>query len=369
MLEQRIRSVDRLRGLLVVIMALDHANYFVAQTHSSGEYWGGPFPAYATAGAFLARLFTHPAAPGFFFLMGVGMALFASHRLENGWKAVEIRRHFLIRGIILIALQLLVVNRAWELSPRGWGLSLYIGVLSALGAAMIVCARLVQAKPAILLIPAAVLLIATQLLTPSVDRWAQPFHPLLRLMLIPGGTRTLWVNYPLLPWLGVALLGLAFGGWLQRDHRRAMRHCLWIGGGALALFVALRLANGFGNIRSRSRHDWIGFLNVVKYPPSLTFVLLTLGFNLIILRLLNLIKDREKLAWDPLLVFGRAPLLFYLLHLFLYAAIGYVFAPRGSSLLLLLLYWLLGLALLYPACRGFYLLKSRLSNHSVLRLF
>jgi uncharacterized membrane protein len=150
---------------------------------------------------------------------------------------------------------------------------------------------------------------------------------------------------------------------------------LWIGGGALALFVALRLTNGFGNIRSRSSGsssccgDWIGFLNVVKYPPSLTFILLTLGFNLIILRLLNLIKDRGKVAWDPLLVFGRAPLLFYLLHLFLYAAIGYVFAPRGSSLLLLLLYWLLGLALLYPACRGFYLLKSRLSNHSVLRLF
>ena len=368
-MEQRIRSVDRLRGLLVVVMALDHANYFIAQAHSSGEYWGGVFPTYATAGAFLLRLITHPAAPGFFFLMGAGMALFAPRRLERGWKPAEIRRHFMIRGALLIVLQLLVINRAWELSPQGWGLSLYIGVLSALGAAMIVCAGLAQVRPGILLIPAAVVLTATHLLTPSADRWTKPFHPLLRLLLIPGATRTLWVNYPLLPWLGVTLLGLAFGGWLLRDRCRALRYCLWIGGGALLLFMLLRLANGFGNIRPRQSGGWIGFLNVVKYPPSLTFILLTLGFNLIVLWLLNRIHDRGKRAWDPLLVFGRTPLLFYVLHLFLYAAVGYVFTPRGSSLPVMLLYWLLGLALLYPACWGFSVLRSRLSNHSVLRLF
>ena len=114
----RVQALDRLRGLIVVLMALDHANYFVAQAHSSGEYWGGSFPVYPTVWAFLTRLVTHLTAPGFFFLMGVGMVLFSLKRDEEGWNKTEIRRHFLLRGALLILLQLLVVNRAWELSPR-----------------------------------------------------------------------------------------------------------------------------------------------------------------------------------------------------------------------------------------------------------
>ena len=76
----RLIGIDALRGLVIVLMALDHANYFVSLKHSPGEYWGGGFPAYYDALAFLTRLFTHPAAPGFSFLMGVGMVLFARSR-------------------------------------------------------------------------------------------------------------------------------------------------------------------------------------------------------------------------------------------------------------------------------------------------
>jgi uncharacterized membrane protein len=104
----RIRALDRLRGLLVVLMAPDHANYFVAQAHSSGEYWGGAFPAYTTAAAFLSRLITHPAAPGFFFLMRSGAALLAARRAEEGWEPSRIRRHLLMRGALLVVIQLLV---------------------------------------------------------------------------------------------------------------------------------------------------------------------------------------------------------------------------------------------------------------------
>jgi len=365
----RVQALDRLRGLLVVLMALDHANYFVARAHSPGEYWGGVFPAYATAAVFLARLVTHPAAPGFFFLMGTGMALFASRRAEQGWAARRIRCRLLLRGALLIGLQLLIVNRAWELTPGGWGLRIYIGVLTALGAAMLVAAWLLDVKPLLLLIPASGLLIATELLTPGVSRWADPFHPILRLLLIPGGTRALWVNYPLLPWLGLTLFGLAFGGWLNRDPTGARRGTLWIGLGALAVFVLLRLGNGFGNIRTRSDGGWIGFLNVVKYPPSLTFVLLTVGFSLVVLRLLFLIEEGTSSSWDPLLVYGSTPLFFYMLHLFLYAGIGRLFAPGGTSAGGMLLYWLLGLAVLYPACVGFRALKRRQNSRSPLRLF
>ena len=133
----RLIPLDALRGLVMVLMALDHANHFIAQQHSPGEYWGGPFPAYHSALAFLTRLVTHLSAPGFFFLMGVGMVLFADSRRKRGWGEGAIVRHLLVRGGLLVVLQLLVVNRAWELSPGGWGLDIYIGVLFALGGTMI----------------------------------------------------------------------------------------------------------------------------------------------------------------------------------------------------------------------------------------
>ena len=223
---------------------------------------------------------------------------------------------------------------------------------------MIVAAWLVDIRPSILLLLAAIPIIATEVLTPSPDRWGHAFHPLLRLLLIPGGTQAFWVNYPLLPWLGVTLFGLAFGGWLTQARTRALRRALWIGVGSLLLFVLLRLGNG-----------WTAFFNVVKYPPSLAFLLLTMGVNLIVLRLFYFIEGRGRSSWDPLLVFGRTPLFFYTIHLFLYAGIGRLFAPRGTSLSIMVLYWLLGLALLYPACLGFGVWKRRRSSRSLIRLF
>ena len=91
---------------------------------------------------------THLSAPGFFFLMGAGMLLFAVSRRKQGWSERAIFRHFWIRGAVLIALQFLIVNRAWELSPGGWGISLYVGVLFALGGTMILGSLLLRLQPA-----------------------------------------------------------------------------------------------------------------------------------------------------------------------------------------------------------------------------
>lgn len=96
----RYLSLDALRGLAIVLMALDHANYFIAQQHPGGEHWGGPFPEYSDALSFLTRLVTHPAPTTFFFLMGVGMLLFAASRRKRGWSEAAIIRHFFIRGAV-----------------------------------------------------------------------------------------------------------------------------------------------------------------------------------------------------------------------------------------------------------------------------
>jgi uncharacterized membrane protein len=115
----RLLSLDRLRGLLMVLMALDHAAFFLTRLHTVGEFWGGPYPSYNAALPFLVRGVTHLAATGFFFLLGVGQGLGARAKQKQGWSWPRTTGQFLLRGALLIVVQLAVVNRAWELSPSG----------------------------------------------------------------------------------------------------------------------------------------------------------------------------------------------------------------------------------------------------------
>lgn len=367
----RLWAVDALRGLIIVSMALDHASYFVAQKHSPGEYWGGPFPVYDDPLAFMTRFVTHLSAPGFFFLMGVGMLLFADSRQKRDWRKWAVVRHFLIRGAILIALQLLVVNRAWELSPGGFP-NIYIGVLVALGGTMILGSFLLWIKPIYLLILAGLLFIGTELLVPNPALWgamgfSNPFDYLNPILIYPGGTQVLWSNYPILPWLELVVFGILFGHWLKRDQEQAYSGGLKIGFGFLLAFLVIRYLDGFGNILPRMGNTWIDFLNMVKYPPSMAFTLLTMGLNLIILGLFARANEKLRTFFYPLVVFGRSPLFFYVLHLFLYAELGMWLAPEGTSIATMYPYWILGLLLLFPICLLYGQLKHRPSVNSVLR--
>jgi uncharacterized membrane protein len=363
----RLLPLDALRGLIMVLMALDHANHFIAQQHSPGEYWGGGFPIYHDAFPFLTRLVTHLCAPGFFFLMGVGMVLFAHSRRKHGWSEWAIIRHLLIRGGLLIALQLLVVNRAWELSAGGWGLELYIGVLFALGGTMILGSLLLWLKPEVLLALTIVFVLGAELLTPDPSLWNQVFQPLNRLLLVPGGNLALWVNYPVLPWLELVTFGMVFGHWLVDDPQKAFEWALKLGAAFILAFLVLRYFDGFGNIRPRAGNTWFDFLNPVKYPPSITFNLLTMGVNLITMGLFARASAGLKRFFQPLIVFGRTPLFFYLTHLFLYAGLGLWLTPHGTSIPKMYPHWLLGLLILYPLCLWYGQLKHRQPANSILR--
>jgi uncharacterized membrane protein len=373
----RLLPLDVLRGLIIVLMALDHANHFIAQQHPSGEYWGGPFPVYRDALAFLTRLVTHLSAPGFFFLMGIGMVLFASSRRKRGWSKWAVIRHYWIRGGLLVALQLLVVNRAWELSPGGWALDVYVGVLFALGGTMILGSILLWLKPKYLLGLTVVLVLGTELLTPDPSQWNQAFSLPHRLLLVP-----------ILPWLELVTFGLAFGHWLVDDPRIAFDRALKLGAAFILTFLVLRTLDGFGNIRPRAGNTWIDLLNMVKYPPSITFNLITTGVNLAILGLFARAGEKSQSLFQPLAVFGRAPLFFYLAHLFLYAGLGnglvrginiqevtgtdfglWQIAPTGTGIPKMYPYWLLGLLILYPLCLSYERFKHRQPANSILRFF
>ncbi|MEJ2013891.1 MAG: heparan-alpha-glucosaminide N-acetyltransferase domain-containing protein [Anaerolineales bacterium] len=344
----RQRALDALRGLIIVFMALDHANYFIAQRHSSGEYWGGAFPVYTDLPSFLTRFVTHFCAPGFFLLMGAGMSFFAASRRNRGWSWGAVLRHFLLRGLLLVALQLLLINLAWHWGPYPFP-SFYIGVLIALGGTMILGSLLLPLRDLPLAGLILILFVGTELLHPAPELWGKLNIDVLNLLLLrPGGDDLLWSNYPILPWLELVIFGMLLGRWMRRDPRKTLSRTWIIGASFLMLFLILRSLDGFGNIRPRPGTNWMDFLNPVKYPPSMTFTLLTTGVNLILLSVLGWLS-RRKAAWlNILTAFGRAPLLVYVLHLFLYLALGRLLTPGGSSLLPMYALWLLGLAVLYP---------------------
>lgn len=364
---ERLIPVDALRGSIIVLMALDHANYFVAQQHPAGEHWGGPLPHYSNALAFVTRLVTHPVAPGFFFLMGVGMILFTLSRREQGWRDGEISHLFLLRGSLLVGLRLLVVNRAWQMGPAPFP-RIYLGVLFALGGCMILGSFLLHLPAPMLLVLTGALLLGTELSHPEPNRWGLIFdQPLALMFSYSGGDLRLWSNYPILPWLELVTFGMVFGHWLRADAGRAYRRALALGLVGLIFFVALRWLDGFGNIRPQAGSRWVDFLNTVKYPPSLTFTLMTMAANLIVFWALSRMATvRSRLLW-PLLALGRAPLFCYLVHLFLYALMAELLAPGGTTIAAIYPYWLLGLLLLLPAAHWLGRFKRRQHVGSLVR--
>jgi uncharacterized membrane protein len=342
--------LDALRGLIMIVMALDHANSFIAQGKLESELWANQFPNYhGDALAFLTRFVTHIAAPGFFFLLGVGIVLFAMSRRQQGWSNWRIMLHLAVRGALLIFLQFFVENPAWRIGKPP-DPTVYYGVLYALGGTMILGALLLYLPTRWLVGLSVLLIVSTDLLLPDARTGFVEYAPALRLLLLPGYTPGMYVLYPVMPWLGVVGLGMAYGRWLRQSREQAYHGALWLGVTALLLFFPIRLLGGFGNIRSPQGDDWIAFLNVVKYPPSIVFLLLTLGTNLLLLGLLARVAQVVRVGLWPLAVFGRAPLFFYVTHLYLYAGLGQWLAVDGLGIPRMIPYWLLGLAMLLPLC-------------------
>jgi uncharacterized membrane protein len=323
---------------------------------------------------FFTRAVTHLAAPGFFFLMGAGMMLFAGARAKIGWTRGNIVRHLVTRGAILILLQLLVENPAWIWGTGGpltfVDVPIYLGVLYGLGGAMMLGALLLWADGRVLMGVSIVLTVGTEI---AVRYFAGPllqFAPVTQMLLLPGNTAQVSVLYPILPWLGVTAFGMAFGKWFAEKPETAYRRALYFGLASLVVYVPLRTLNGFGNIRAQAGPGWIAFLNNVKYPPSTTFLLLALGIDLVLLsafarRALTLLTH----ALSPLMVFGATPLFFYLAHLYLYGFIGRTFFPQGTGIPAMYPWWAAGMAVLFPLCWAYRRFKNSQPPDSIARFF
>ena len=378
----RLASVDILRGLVMVIMALDHTRHYLTNV---------PFPPELipnTNGAlFFTRFITHFCAPVFSFLAGTGAFLATS----RGKSIQQVSWFFLTRGLWLVLLELTIVDFAWTFQPWAAG-----GVIWILGWSM-VCMALIVRLPLRWIAVFGVGMIATHNL---LDRFTPAqfgkLSWLWTLLHAPGAIQltphfTSLVLYVLIPWVGVMAAGFGFGAILVRSDRR--KWILTVGISATLLFLILRGFNLYGNSTSGfpfSVGPWskqptlsltvISFLNTEKYPPSLDYLLMTLGPALMLLGLLDGAKAERGLG-KVLLVYGRVPMFYYILHLYLIHLIaifaayafhqpvgwlwhGAMFLQRtppgyGHGLPFIYAMWILAVAILYLPCLWFMEFKAR----------
>lgn len=379
----RVPSLDILRGLVIVVMALDHVRDFVmaaAVQDPTADPGSSPW-------LFATRWITHFCAPTFVWLAGTSAGLMAGRK-----SAAEMATFLLTRGLWLIVLEMLVVSVGWTFAPTGvpgFGDRIYIAlqVIWAIGAGMVILAGAqFLGKRACLAIGAAILL-AHDLLSPvwpdaSTSGTTGPLWVTLHArQLYEVGPFRIFFSYPLLPWIGVMLAGYGAAGLFELPDERRNRLLFRIGVGMIVAFVVLRVLNVYGDPNPwESDPDNIGasvmsFLGTSKYPPSLHYLLMTLGPAAIVCALVGRLPEGIR---NPLALFGRAPLAFYIAHLYLIHFIAlllgcaqgfaahqflthYRFFPSGFGVDLpgVYLIWIAVVVMLYPLCRWVTAVKAR----------
>ncbi len=387
--ELRVRSIDLLRGLVMILMVIDHVRVF------AGVPAGG-----ATAGLFFTRWVTHFCAPVFVFLAGTSAYLY-------GRNHADLPRFLLSRGLWLILLELTFLRFAWTFN-FGYGESALAGVIWVLGLAMIALAGLSRLPLKVVAAFGLIVVAGHNLLDPHMPQILQglggdPLAWLWKVLYVgffagpiefAGEGSELLVLYSFVPWVGVMALGYACGAVFTREPGRRDRLLLAIGLAAIGLFLLLRGFDLYGDPRSwsdlasganggRQMPSLLAFLNTSKYPASFQFLLMTLGPALAIAPWLERARGAAARA---VALFGRVPFFFYLLHVPLVHAIAIVIsglrtgaidpwlfanhplgappAPEGYTWSLPLLYavWAATLVVLYFACRRFAEVKARRSE-------
>ena len=381
-LRQRVDAVDIVRGVIMILMALDHTRDFFGNASASPTNLTT-----TTVALFFTRWVTHFCAPTFFLLTGTSAYLARRRRTVAG-----LSRFLVTRGLWLILLELTVIRFLWQFN-LDYRLTL-IDVIWALGWAMIVLGLLVRLPVRAIAAFGLVLIAAHNLFDGINGSTLGALAPLWTLLhvpgfIMPGPAHALFSAYPLIPWVGVTAVGYALGAlWdLPANRRRAL--LLRMGVGSIALFLVLRGFNVYGDprpwtVQPTGSMTLLSFINVNKYPPSLLFLLMTLGPVLLALRAL---EGQAPSMLRPAQVIGKVPFFYYLMHVLVLhvAAAGVMIARYGSvrpalesptvdrfpmtqppgwpvSLPVVYLVWIGVVLVLYPMCAWYADVKRRSSN-------
>jgi len=384
----RLNCVDFLRGTVMVLMILDHVRDFFGDPNVDPTNLEQ-----TTVGLFLTRWLTHFCAPIFLFLAGAGAYL--ARALGKARTSRGLARYLAGRGLFLVVLELTLVRWGWNfnfqyhfvLAQVIWVIGLSMITLAGL-VALGIPARWIGALGATIVVGHNLFDLGSLAATPGqLGRWTWLWHVLLR----PGGISlgadtTIQVAYPLLPWFGVMALGFGFGVVLLLPRRARARVTFLIGLVLFTGFVVLRWLNVYGEPAPWKTQDsalktLLSFLNCQKYPPSLLYILMTLGPGLMALAAFDFWEGRlthvPGPVWRGLVVLGRVPLFFYVLQwpvIHMMANVASVLSKQpinwfawcfeypvgyGYSLPVVYAVWALSLGILYFPSRWFAGLKQR----------
>jgi uncharacterized membrane protein len=373
---KRIESIDLLRGIVMVIMALDHVRDFF---HYDALFFDPTDLTQTNTALFFTRFITHYCAPVFMFLAGTS-AFFVGQRCSKK----ELSTWLLKRGVWLIIVELTIIKLGWYFNLDFSEVALM--VIWALGASMLFLAAFIHV-PKKLMITISVIVIFTH---NSLDSFLPAtLSDLWTLLHVQGpistNFNTIFVAYPLIPWIFVMPLGYYFGLFYQKDFNAETRKkcLLYLGVGLMATFVVLRFVNVYGDNNLWSNKEsgiftFLSFINVTKYPPSLLYLLITLGPSIILLAYSE--KWKGKLH-DALVTIGRVPMFFYIIHIYIIhllatiAVMAFGLSPKlmildtfvsdtealqgyGFSLWIVYGVWILLVIGLYPVCKWYWNYKS-----------
>lgn len=361
---KRIDAIDILRGIIMVVMALDHVRDFFSTATFAPEDVSQTTPAW-----FFTRWITHYCAPIFVLLAGMSAAIYGKRVSRS-----QLSKFLWSRGIWLIIMEFTVVHWGWTLSL---GSVYWVQVIWVIGLAMIILSGLIYLPRWFMVAFTIVLIGGHNLLDPiqiesywwyflHVQYWGEP----------------LVVGYPIIPWAAVMTLGFLLGDLYILDETRRKRQLVMLGIGFTALFVLLRLTNVYGDM-----HPWevqprglvytfLSFLNTTKYPPSLLYICMTIGPACLALAGMEHWKGRIA---NFFLTFGRVPFFYYIMHLFLAQAMVIIYhgivyhdwrnwmfddastwpANYHATLLPTYIAWITLIALLYPLSRWFGHVKKK----------
>jgi uncharacterized membrane protein len=360
----RLYSLDALRGLVMIIMALDHVRDFIS---SSAMLYQPENLTRTTPILFFTRWITHFCAPVFMFAGGMGAFLWAQ-------RNTGLSRFLWTRGLWLIVLELTVMRVSYYFS-FSWSYPILLIVLWALGASMIALAVLSKLPLRVLAVVSVLTIVLHNCLDGIQDGalWTVLHRP----GVIALGPVMVLVAYPLVPWIAVMAAGFCFAQIFLLTPTQRRTILLRTGSVLTIAFLVIRAINIYGDPSrwSPKIYPVLSFLNCTKYPPSLDFLLMTLGPAMLCLAWF------DGLSWkaaNPLIVFGRVPLFYFVIHFYAAHAIASVmagiryshgsimFGPRSSfppdfgyDLWVVYLVWALLMVALYPLCRWFAGVKAR----------
>jgi uncharacterized membrane protein len=378
--KKRVQSIDVLRGIVMIIMALDHVrDYF----HTDAFQHDPLDPATTTPILFFTRFITHFCAPAFVFLAGTSSYLVGLRKTK-----ADLSSFLLKRGLWLILIEVGLISFAWTFNPLYN--TIIFQVIWTIGISMVLLGLAVRLPYGVIFAIGALIVLGHNILDypEAANNHTVPFFwDLLHDARFDGYTfapsHTLVIAYAFAPWTGIMFMGYCAGKLFAPtvDTYKRQKALVGLGLGLIVLFVALRLLNAYGNPlpwtpQKTGMATFLSFMNVHKYPPSLMYTCITLGPALIALALLENVQNRFA---DFVKVFGRVPFFYYVLHLYLihiltviaFYVSGYgakdIISPSpfffrpiqfGYSLGVVYLIWAIVVLILYPLCRWYNKYKS-----------